>query len=93
MIQEPRYISVGDQAAAPLDSTLAAGVGHMPVVADAELLDIGSIRNLAPGATLRSHPSTIRRVARAHNYRPPFRGAVLAATLLATDASYHPRGF
>jgi hypothetical protein len=86
MTQEPRYITLGDQVAAPVDSTLAAGVGHLPVVDEAELLDIVSIRNLAPGTTLSSHPSTIRRVARAHNYRLSFRGAVLVAAVLATGA-------
>ena len=35
MIQETPYLSLGDQVAAPVDTTLAAGVRHLPVVDDA----------------------------------------------------------
>lgn len=47
MTESPRYATVQDGAAAAMDIMLAAGIRHLPVVDDGELVGIVSMRDLA----------------------------------------------
>jgi CBS domain-containing protein len=47
MSEEPRYLTVGDEVGSALEIMLAAGIRHLPVVDEAELVGIVSIRDLS----------------------------------------------
>jgi len=46
MSEEPRYLTPGDRALSAIDIMLAAGIRHLPVVEDTELVGIVSMRDL-----------------------------------------------
>ncbi len=47
MSRQPRYLTLGDDVASAVDIMAAAGIRHLPVVDDGELVGIVSIRDLA----------------------------------------------
>ncbi len=47
MSRRPRYLTLGDDVASAVDIMAAAGIRHLPVVDDGELVGIVSIRDLA----------------------------------------------
>ena len=49
MSRRPRYLTLGDDVASAVDVMLAAGIRHLPVVDDGELVGIVSIRDVARG--------------------------------------------
>ena len=46
MSEEPRYLTPGDRALSAIDIMLTAGIRHLPVVEDTELVGIVSMRDL-----------------------------------------------
>jgi CBS domain-containing protein len=51
MTVQPRYATPGDSLNTAMDTMLAAGIRHLPVLDDGELVGIVSIRDLAEGLT------------------------------------------
>ena len=47
MSQDPRYLTLGEDVASAVDVMLAAGIRHLPVVDEGELVGIVSIRDLS----------------------------------------------
>jgi CBS domain-containing protein len=47
MTEEPRYLTVGEGLVSALEIMLAAGIRHLPVIDDGELVGIVSIRDLS----------------------------------------------
>jgi CBS domain-containing protein len=47
MSDDPRYVTIGEDVASAVDVMLAAGIRHLPVVDEGELVGIVSIRDLS----------------------------------------------
>ncbi|HZD65414.1 MAG TPA: CBS domain-containing protein [Acidimicrobiales bacterium] len=47
MSPDPRYLTLGDQVGSAVEIMLAAGIRHLPVVDEGQLVGIVSIRDLA----------------------------------------------